>query len=159
MVFLLVRESFSRCFSSLGFRSRMPRNRRGHCYYTCGQASGSCGNEQRGSHFPFLPTSLGTLLMAVSGSELISFSVPSYIRDYQAYQDVWFPFTGEVLPLKREPDNPEDVHAVAIKRASSIVEHVPFNLAPTVSAFLRRSRNNVWQKWEVLRWIVVVATA
>jgi hypothetical protein len=33
------------------------------------------------------------------------------------------------------------VHAVAIKRAGRIVGHVPFNLAPTVSAFLRRSRN------------------
>lgn len=79
--------------------------------------------------------------MAVSGSELSSLSVPSYIRGYHAYQDVWSPFTGEVLPFEREPDNPEDVHAVAIKRAGRIVGHVPFNLAPTVSAFLRRSRN------------------
>ena len=79
--------------------------------------------------------------MAVSGSELSSLSVTSYIRGYHAYQDVWSPFTGEVLPLEREPDNPDDVHAVAIKRASRIVGHVPFNLAPTVSAFLRRSRN------------------
>ena len=79
--------------------------------------------------------------MAVSGSELGSFSVHSYIRGYHAYQDIWSPFTGEVLPLEREPDNPEDVHAVAIKRAGRIVGHVPFNLPPTVSAFLRRSRN------------------
>ena len=54
-------------------------------------------------------------LMAVSGSELSSFGVPSYIRGYHAYQDVWSPFIGEVLPLEREPDNPDDVHAVAIK--------------------------------------------
>ena len=80
-------------------------------------------------------------MMAVSGSVLSSFSVPSYIRGYHAYQDVWSPFPGEVLPLEREPDNPKDVHAVAIKRAGRIVGHVPFNLAPTVSAFLRRSRN------------------
>ena len=55
-------------------------------------------------------------------------------------QDVWSPLTGEVLPLKRKPDNLGDVHAVAIKRASRIVRHVPFNLTPTISAFLRRSR-------------------
>ena len=78
--------------------------------------------------------------MAVSGSELSSFSVPSYIRGYHAYQDVWSPFTGEVLPLKREPDNSEDVHAVAFKRAGTIVGHVPFHLALTIVAFLRRSR-------------------
>ena len=80
-------------------------------------------------------------LMAVSSSELSSFSVHSYIRGYHAYQDVWSPFTGEVLPLEGEPGNPEDVRAVAIKRAGRTVRHVLFNLAPTVSAFLRRSRN------------------
>jgi len=37
-----------------------------------------------------------------------------------------------VCVLEREPDNPDDVHAVAIKRAGRIVGHVPFNLAPTV---------------------------
>ena len=45
------------------------------------------------------------------------------------------------LPLEREPDNPEDIHAVAIKKIGEVVGHVPFNLAPTVSAFLRRSTN------------------
>ena len=40
------------------------------------------------------------------------------MRGHHAYQGVWSPFTGEVLPLEREPDNPEDVHAVAIKKAS-----------------------------------------
>ena len=28
----------------------------------------------------------------------------------------WEPWNGEVLPLEREPDNPEDNCAVAIKR-------------------------------------------
>ena len=64
--------------------------------------------------------------MAVSSSELSSFSVPSYIRGYHAYQDVWSPFTGEVLPLEREPDNHNDIHA------GRIVGHVPFNFAPTL---------------------------
>ncbi len=45
------------------------------------------------------------------------------------------------LPLEREPDNPDDIHAVAVKRNSMVVGHVPFNLAPTLSAFLRRSAN------------------
>ena len=33
--------------SSLRFCSRMPRNRRGYCYYIHDQASSSCDNEQR----------------------------------------------------------------------------------------------------------------
>ena len=87
---------------------------------------------------------LGRLLCGTfRGGEI---GVPSYIRGYHAYQDVWSPFTGEVLPLEREPGNPEDVHAVAIKRDGRIVGHVPFNLAPTVSAFLRRSRNKCLAK-------------
>ena len=36
-------------------------------------------------------------------------NVPVYIRGYHAYQDVWYPFTGEVLHSEREPENLEDV--------------------------------------------------
>ena len=43
-----------------------------------------------------------------------------------------------MLPLEREPNNTEDKFAVAIKRTGSVVGHVPFNLAPLVSAYLRR---------------------
>ena len=37
--------------------------------------------------------------------------------------------------------NSEDRFAVAIKQTGSVVGHVPFNLAPLVSAFLRRDVN------------------
>ena len=47
----------------------------------------------------------------------------------------------KVLPLEREPTNPEDKYAVAIKKSSGTVGHVPFNLAPVVSSFLKRSLN------------------
>ena len=46
-----------------------------------------------------------------------------------------------MLPLERDPTNPEDSNAVAVKNGSGTVGHVPFNLAPVVSAFLRRSVN------------------
>ena len=39
----------------------------------------------------------------------------------------WEPWIGEVLPLEREPDNPEDNCAVAIKKSGETVGHVPFN--------------------------------
>ena len=45
------------------------------------------------------------------------------------------------LPLEREPTNPEDKYAVAIKKGGETVGHVPFNLAPVVSAFLKRPAN------------------
>ena len=48
----------------------------------------------------------------------------------------WEPWNGEVLPLEREPDNPEDNCAVGIKKNGETVGHVPFNQAPVVSAFI-----------------------
>ena len=60
------------------------------------------------------------------------------MRGFHAYQNIWNPRTGEVLALEREPDNPEDKFAVAVMKTGSVVGHVPFNLAPLLSAFLRR---------------------
>ena len=78
----------------------------------------------------------------VSGREdITSLEVHSYVRGYHVYQDIWSPRIGEVLPLEREPDNSEDKFAVAIVRRSRVVGHLPFNLAPVASAFLRRGVN------------------
>ena len=72
------------------------------------------------------------------GEDVTSLEVQSYVRGYHAHKDVWNPRIGEVLPLEREPNNSEDRFAVAIKRTGSVVGHLPFNLAPLASAFLRR---------------------
>ena len=77
--------------------------------------------------------------LVMAGEEMTSLTVSSYIRGYHAYMHAWEPFIGEVLPLQREPDNPEDRFAVAVQKSGEVVGHIPFNLAPTVSAFLRRS--------------------
>ena len=53
----------------------------------------------------------------------------------------WSPVVGQALRLKREPSNAHDVHAVAVYYENQVVGHVPYNLAPTVSAFLRRDVN------------------
>ena len=73
--------------------------------------------------------------------DVTSLEVQSYVRGYHAYKDIWNPRIGEVLPLEPEPNNSEDRFAVAIKRTGSVVSHVPLNLAPLVSAFLRRDVN------------------
>ena len=47
-----------------------------------------------------------------------------------------------MLQLKREPDNSVDQNAVAVvKIDGSVVGHVPYNLAPTFSRFLKRDFN------------------
>ena len=60
------------------------------------------------------------------------FEIRSFIRGYYEYQDRW----SRTLNLQREPNNPVDRHAVAIKKDNDIVGHAPYNISPTVSAFL-----------------------
>ena len=72
----------------------------------------------------------------VTNAGIDSFSFDSFV-----YMDCWNPCIGEVLPLERDQTNLEDQCAVAIKKSGVTVGHVPFNLAPVVSAFLRRSSN------------------
>ena len=43
--------------------------------------------------------------------------------------------------MKREPNNIKDLHAVAIYKEDTIVGHVPYNIAPSQSLFLRRDVN------------------
>ena len=108
--------------------------------------SGSCVGHMATSDLDARSMIVDSFMATRASSELSSFSITLYIRGYHAYKEVWSPFTGEVLPLEREPDNPEDIHAVAIKKTGEVVGDVPFNLAPTVSAFLRRSTNKCLQK-------------
>ena len=44
-------------------------------------------------------------------------------------------------PREKESTNPEDKYAVAVKKCGKTVGHVPFNLAPVMSAFLKDSSN------------------
>ena len=79
--------------------------------------------------------------LPVASAEIASFSFTSFVRGYHAYMEQWKLWIGEVLPLEREPTNTEDKHAVAIKKCGGTVGHVPFNLAPVASAFLKRASN------------------
>ena len=46
-----------------------------------------------------------------------------------------------MLSIKREPDKAHDPHAVVLYYENRVVKHMPYNLAPTLSAFLRREVN------------------
>ena len=60
--------------------------------------------------------------------------------------DVWTPVLNEELILKREPTNDRDSNAVAVKKEEVTVGHVPLNLAPFLSTFLRRDTNSGFAK-------------
>ena len=70
--------------------------------------------------------------------------ISSYIRGYYAYMQVWTPVPGKMLILKREPMNVADRNAVAVFKDKQVVGHVPFNLAPSISQFLRREINKAF---------------
>ena len=82
-----------------------------------------------------------TSQVACGNEPLQVFEFKSFIRGYHAYQDLWSPQLGDVLPIEREPTNLEDKFAVAVKLEGRVVGHLQFNRASTVSPFLNRSVN------------------
>ena len=89
----------------------------------------------------------------VSSTTLCTYNFDSYIRGYHAYKDRWIqPWIGEVLPLERDPTNPQDRFAVAVKKCGETVGHMPFNVAPVVSAFLSRPANTALVEVTVCIW-------
>ena len=60
--------------------------------------------------------------------------------------DVWTPVQDEMLILRREPTNISDRNAVAVFKEDQVVGHVPFNLAPSISLFLKRNINKAFAK-------------
>ena len=85
-------------------------------------------------------------MVSLSATELLLNVVEmrSYVRGYCAYRDIWTPYTGEVLPLRREPDNLTNPSAVAVISDGEVVGHIPYNVASTVSLFLRRAVNKAF---------------
>ena len=72
----------------------------------------------------------------VVGTSIRVLELDSYVRGYHAYKDMWNPALGDVLPLERELTNPKDKFSVALMKGSTVVGHIPYNIAPAVSHFL-----------------------
>ena len=54
---------------------------------------------------------------------------------------MWQPALGDILLVEKEIANVKDKFAVAVMRGSTVVGHTPYNTAPAVSHFLKRSTN------------------
>ena len=79
----------------------------------------------------------------VSSQSVEMLSTESFIRGYHAYMDIWTPVEDEMLRLIPEP---VDRNAVAVMKEGQIVGHVPFNLSPIISLFLRRDVNKAFAR-------------
>ena len=53
----------------------------------------------------------------------------SSVCGYHVYQDNWTPVVGEQLLCEWEEGNPQDHHAVAIKKSEDTVNHMTHNFA------------------------------
>ena len=68
------------------------------------------------------------------------------MRGYHAYMDIWTPEEGGRLNFIREPDNIKDKYAVSVMKDGLVVGHVPYNLAPRTSQFLKRDINKAFDE-------------
>ena len=71
-------------------------------------------------------------------ARIIIASLTSFIRGHHVYCQEWTPAVGEVLALKRQPDNSHDKFAVAVIKNGRIVGHIPKSMSRAVSFFLNR---------------------
>lgn len=69
---------------------------------------------------------------------LFEFPIPSSVRGYHVYKDVWKATIGEKLPCWRELNNRHDPFAVAVLRNETTVGHAPRAISAICSSFLRR---------------------
>ena len=67
-----------------------------------------------------------------------SYRMESCIRGFNIYEEVWTPFIGERLGCADERSNREDPFAVAIKRGTETVGHIPRTISCVCTLFLRQ---------------------
>ena len=58
------------------------------------------------------------------------------MEKFFVYKKVWAATVGEVLVCEREPKNPSDRYAVAVKNEGTIIEHLPRKLLRVCLLFL-----------------------
>ena len=68
----------------------------------------------------------------------MSFSVPSMVRGYHIYKDLWDASIGEEMSCQRKAENYTDPFAVAVMKDDNIVGHVPRKISTVCSLFLCR---------------------
>ena len=67
------------------------------------------------------------------------FSVQAMVRGYHIYQSIWdAACDGELLNCERQLGNPHDISAVAVKKGSIVVGHVPRVISIICSIFIWR---------------------
>ena len=78
----------------------------------------------------------------MAGSHINAFELTSYIRGLHVYKEVWTPYVGEELSIKKENRNLYNTFAVAVEKEGDVVGHLPQSISRNVSYFISHSGNN-----------------
>ena len=68
-----------------------------------------------------------------------SHEVESCVRGFHVYKDKWTPTIGETLSCELEDGNLFDPYAVAIKKGTNVIGHIPRKISAACSLFLEMS--------------------
>lgn len=92
------------------------------------------------AHTKFFHTELNFVLFHVIKVKMDTrvYRIRSCIRGYHVYRDVWTALIGEELIGSRQCKNSVDRYAVAVKKNTEIVGHIPKSISKVCSLFLRR---------------------
>ena len=69
---------------------------------------------------------------------MAEWEVDSCVRGYHVYESIWEAALGERIGCVREPFNANDRYAVALKKDSAVIGHLPQKTSPICSLFIRR---------------------
>ena len=72
-----------------------------------------------------------------------SITIESSIHGHHVYRTVWTPMIDEVLACKREQHNIHDPFAVAVRKGSTVVGHVPQHISAMCYMFLGKSECSI----------------
>lgn len=61
-----------------------------------------------------------------------------FVHGHHVYKKIWSPVVGESLSCEREPGNRYNNYAVAVKRHTTIIGHLPRKISKVSSLFLRK---------------------
>ena len=78
----------------------------------------------------------------MAGSHIDAFELTLYIRGHHVYKEVWTPYVGEELSVKKETGNLYDAFAVAVEKEGDVVGHLSQSISRNVSYFISHSGNN-----------------
>jgi len=67
-----------------------------------------------------------------------TFRFESCVRGHHIHKNIWNPSLGEELTCSREVENTQDPFAVAVKRRTTIVGHVPRRISAACALFIER---------------------